>query len=371
MSTSPTDRAPWAENRLGLDYRAEAARFAPPATEIIDVHTHVNGGKAAAVWREAAHLYGVTRTYTQTRWDQAHAVRETLGDTARFIAIPEYGSGDPGRALGEGMLEIMPRWAEEFGARMVKFWMAPRLREFLKGSGHEELAVLDSPIRRKQADLATELNMMLMAHIADPDTWFRGKYSDSAFFGSKKDQYSPLQAMLERYTQPWMIAHMGGWPEDLDFLDTLLDRYPHAHLDTSATKWMVRELSKHGSARVREFFERWRGRLFFGTDVVTSDDHLAPVDSGEITSKAQQANSPEQAFELYASRYWAMRTLLETDYDGPSPIADGDLAMLEPDKYDAMSAPRLRGHGLSGETLRALHCNAAAAVLDAWYDRHT
>lgn len=370
MSDAQHDRNVWAENRLGIDYRAAAADFAKPDAAIIDVHTHVNGGKAAAVWREAANLYGVTRTYTQTRWADAHAVRETLGDAARFIAIPNYGEGDRGHALGEGMLEMLPKWAEEFGARMMKFWVAPRLREFLKDSGHEDLAILDSPMRRRQADLATELNMMLMAHVADPDTWFRGMYSDSKFFGSKKDQYSPLQAMLERYTQPWMLAHMAGWPEDLDFLDTLLERYPHVHLDTSATKWMVRELSKHESTRVHEFFERWQGRVFFGTDIVTSDDHLAAVDSGEITGKAQQANSPEQAFDLYASRYWAMRTLLEGDYDGQSPIADGDLAMNDPEAFDDMSAPRLRGHGLSGGVLRSLHRDAAVRVLDAWYDKH-
>ncbi|MHC4590503.1 MAG: hypothetical protein ACYTAQ_14535 [Planctomycetota bacterium] len=40
------------------------------------------------------------------------------------------------------------------------------------------------------------------------------------------------------------------------------------------------------------------------------------------------ASSPQEAFDLYASRYWALRTLFETDHVGPSPIADPDLALV-------------------------------------------
>ncbi len=365
----PEDRRRWAENRLGLDYRAEASRFATIPGGIIDAHTHVNGAEAAKVWLEAASLYGVVRTYSQTRWDEAAGVREALGDRVRFIAIPDYHLPDRAQAMGEAFLARIPEWAAVYGARMVKFWVAPRLREFLRGSGHEDLALLDAPIRRRQADAATECGMMLMAHVADPDTWFRGKYTDGSFFGSKKDQYTPLQRMLESYTQPWMLAHMGGWPEDLDFLDTLLERYPHAHLDTSATKWMVRELSRYESGRVRTFFDRWRGRVFFGTDVVTSDDHLKPTSSADPSMKSEQASSAGEAFELYASRYWAMRTVLEGAGDRESPIADTDLMMLEPERYDAMSAPVLRGHGLSEATLRSVYRDAPGAVLDGWYER--
>jgi len=360
----------WAENRLGLDYRAEAAAFPAWPEGITDAHAHINGPRAALVWREAARAFGVTRVYSQTRLEDAPGVRDALGDTIRFVAIPEYQAADRVHAFTEGFLERIPVWANTFGARMIKFWCAPRLREFLRDSGQVELASLDSEWRRRQADLATQHNMMLMAHVADPDTWFQGMYTDERFFGSKKDQYTPLQRMLETYTQPWLIAHMGGWPEDLDFLDTLLARYPHVHLDTSATKWMVRELSRHETGRVRSFFDRWRGRVFFGTDVVTSDAHLAPTPANDPTLKAEQASSPHEAFELYASRYWAMRTLLERGYTGESPIADTDLAMVEPTRYNAMSAPALHGHALSAETLRWLYKDAAAGVLDAWYDRH-
>ncbi|HRI41291.1 MAG TPA: hypothetical protein PLW54_06390, partial [Bacteroidia bacterium] len=81
-----------------------------------------------------------------------------------------------------------------------------------------------------------------MVHIADPDTWFATRYSDARRYGTKREQYQGLERMLDRFTNPWIAAHMGGWPEDLGFLDGMLARHPNLHIDTSATKWVVRAL---------------------------------------------------------------------------------------------------------------------------------
>lgn len=78
------------------------------------------------------------------------------------------------------------------------------------------------------------------------------------------------------------------------------------------------------------------------------------------------ADSPESAFELYASRYFALRTMFETAYEGESPIADPDLMTVEPGKYDAMSAPRLRGLSLPRELLRVLYAGAAERLVERW-----
>ena len=63
-------------------------------------------------------------------------------------------------------------------------------------------------------------------------------------------------------------------PEDLDFLDTLLERYDYLHLDTSATKWMVRTLSAHDQEKIESFFARWKHRILFGSDIVAVGEHL-------------------------------------------------------------------------------------------------
>lgn len=361
---TPTGPRPRPANLLSLDYRAEGARLGAPIVPIIDAHAHINGPSAARIYREAREMFGVTVTYSQTRLSQAEEIRKVLGDSVRFVAVPDYYSSDRRHAFTDGYLSDIRAW-HALGARMLKFWCAPRGRDFAREAGDANLLALDSPARRRQMDLAASLGMMFMAHIADPDTWFATKYRDASKYGTKLSQYEPLERLGEEYRVNWMLAHMGGWPEDLEFLDGLLSRHSNFYLDTSATKWMVRELSRHPAPALISFLRKWAGRVFFGSDIVTMDEHLTPEKGPR--NMAEGAGSPEEAFELYASRYWALRTLFETKYDGPSPIADPDLQMLEPEKYDAMSSPRLRGIGLDKEMLRVLYRDAATAVLERAY----
>lgn len=335
---------------------------------MIDVHTHIHGTQAAKVYREARDLYGVTMTYSMSRLAEAPALQDIFGDSIRFIAVPEFTAPDRKHAHTQGFLDSI----EEFhalGSRMVKFWTAPRSRDYGREAGDPLLLSLDNEWRRRAMDLADSLGMMFMAHIADPDTWFQTKYADPGFYGTKEDQYEPFERTLEAHPSPWIAAHMGGWPEDLAFLDGLLSRHDNLHLDTSATKWMVRELSKHEPADFVAFLDRWRGRILFGSDIVTMDEHLSE-DDDPAKLKAGQASGREEAFELYVSRYWALRSLFETDYDGESPIADPDLAMVDPNRFDVMSAPRLRGMSVPADLLRVVYRDAARDLLDRWHTEH-
>ena len=59
-----------------------------------------------------------------------------------------------------------------------------------------------------------------MIHLADPDTWFMTKWPpDSSVYGVSASCTTGPERMLDRFTAPWIAAHMGGWPEDLAFLD--------------------------------------------------------------------------------------------------------------------------------------------------------
>jgi Amidohydrolase len=359
-----------AANRFGIDYREAAARLGPPPVPITDIHVHVNGATASGVYREASRQFGVARILTQTRIADAPAVRELFGDAASFIAVPNWASADKSRAFRDGFLDEMQAWHQRFGARVVKFWAAPRLWEIV-GGDPSDVVPLDSEWRVRAAELAMSLGMMFMTHVGDPDTWFKTKYSDAAKYRTKPDQYIGLERMLDRFPVPWIAAHMGGYPEDLDFLDGLMERHDNLCLDTSATKWVVRELSRHPRERVREFYERWRGRVFFGSDVVALEDHMAPRQGGPpATPMSDLATSPEEAFVLYASRYYALRTMFETDYEGLSPIADPDLMMVEPETHTPMSAPRLSGLNLPKDLLREMYQGAAERLVFRWIREH-
>ena len=360
-------RTPTPANRLCLDYRAEADRLGPPPAPIIDVHTHINGKRAAAIYADARARFGMDRTISMTQLSQVEKVRSVLGDSIDFIAVPSYQKPTAHEIFGDGFLKII----EEFhalGSRIVKFWVAPRSKDFARELGATGQNNLDSESRIRAMELAESLGMMFMAHVADPNTWFEAKYTDASRYGTKAQQYEPLERVLDQFRSPWIAAHMGGWPEDLEFLDGLLTRHSNLHLDTSATKWMVRELSRHSRKDLHCFFEKWTGRVLFGTDIVTMDAHLGK-DAGP-RGMGKVAASTREAFDLYASRMWALRTLFETNYEGESAIADPDLAMARPDEHDEMSAPTLRGMDLPDETLRSLYHDAAANLIDSWKAAH-
>ncbi len=355
-------------NRLGLDYAQESKVLGKPMCPIVDAHAHINGKRAAMVYRKVCDLYGIERVYSQTQLAQADAVKEVMGDRVSFVAIPEYMHKDRKWAHTQGFLENLDEWHAR-GARMFKFWGAPRLRDYVGTMDLDPGSIVDfdSDWKLQIAEKGKSLGMMLMVHCADPDTWFGTMYKDAGKYGSKASQYESLERLLTTTGMPCLAAHMGGWPEDLGFLSGLLDRHPKLILDTSATKWMIRELSKHGSAELIAFLARYSGRILFGSDIVTSDDHMKATDSENPGFGDLLASSDSEAFDLYASRYWAQRTMWETGYRGESNIADPDLMMVDPEGFDAMSGPALRGHGLGKDQLRMLYRGAVTGTLDRWY----
>ncbi len=323
-----------APNRLGLLYRHEATRL-PWQGAIWDVHTHLHDIKAARLYFRVADLFGVDQVWTMSPLEEVDAITAEFGHRVRFIAVPNYRAYKDPETFTTDWLRRIEQFAAK-GCRVCKFWAAPRGRDF-----HPDFQ-LDSPTRREGMRLAKSLGMMFMTHVADPDTWFASRYRDHHRYGTKPQQYEALTRMLEiHHDVPWIAAHMGGSPEDLDRLQDLLDRYPHLHLDTSATKWMVRELSKHPDA-FRDFCRRNAGRVLFGSDIV--------------------ADKATMGFDLFASRYWALRALMETDYHGPSPIEDPDLQLVDP-TVPAGSTPTLRGAQIDPATLASVYHHTAQRLM--------
>lgn len=362
MSEQPSTRARNPSNLPGLDYRLEAARMAGRLPcPIIDIHTHINGEQAGTLFKEVAQLYGMRAIFTMVRLPEAENTRKALGEMVHFIAFPNFRHENIGWAFTEGFLRDIEEFRTKHDARMIKLWNSPALRDRVPAGS--DVVEFDSPWRIRHAELAQKLGMMIMVHVADPDTWFAAKYTDAAKYGTKIAHYRGLEVLLDRFAGPWLAAHMGGWPEDLRFLDRLLTKHPNLHLDTSATRWIVRELCKHSRGEVLDFLQRFRGRILFGSDIVTLDEHLVPKTGPQAFVKAEQASSPEEAFDLYASRYWALRTMFETGFEGLSPMADPDLAMVEPGKFDAMSSPMMRCFDLPRDLLIEMYSGAATKLM--------
>jgi hypothetical protein len=362
-------KPPTAANRFGIDLREAASSLGDPICPILDIHAHINGERASVIWWQVARVFGVSEVYSQVRVQDCDLVRravEGAGGKISFIGFPEFRHPDRRWAWSEGYVEHIAQFQRDQGAKVIKLWNAPRMFELFEGEAGRDIIAFDSHWRVRQAEAAQALKMGIMVHVADPDTWFATKYKDEAKYRAKREHYPALERMMDRFAGPWLAAHMGGFPEDLAFLDGLLTRHPNLYLDTSATKWIVRELSRHPRQQVREFFLKWQGRILFGSDIVTVDDHLAPTKEEPGKPKhpmADLADSPASAFDLYASRYLALRLLFETQYEGESGIADPDLLMTNPGLDAGLHAPRLQGIGLPNQALTVLYRGAAEAFL--------
>ena len=321
-------------NRLGLLYRHEATQL-PWHGPIWDVHTHLHDLEAARLFFQVADLFGIERVWSMSPLEMVDPITAEFGDRIQFIAVPNYKAFDQPDTFTTDWLARIEAFAAK-GSRICKFWAAPRGRDF-----HPALR-LEAPIRREGMDLAKSLGMILMTHIADPDTWFASHYQDHHRYGTKAQQYEIFSQWLDEYHDvTWIAAHMAGNPEHLDQLQVLLDRHPNLYLDTAATKWMVRELSKHPEP-FRDFARRNPGRVLFGSDIV--------------------ADEADMSFDLLASRYWALRMFLETDYTGPSPIEDPDLQLVDPTTPPGTTAT-LRGAQLDPVTLASVYHHAAQTIM--------
>jgi predicted TIM-barrel fold metal-dependent hydrolase len=344
MSAPPISLAHPEHNVTAIDFSDRAHfRYTGP---LIDIHAHVmvtrpgdpktgpptgTGPGASTSQAETmlavAREFGIVRTYSMCLPDDIPALHERCGPTLGFNGLIHKKTLDE---PDEAAYRLLDRYLE-LGVEMIKFWSAPR--------GRERGLYVDAPWRIEAARRARAAGVrIIMVHVADPDVWFRTMYADTAKYGTKADQYTGLERMLQEFPDvTWIGAHMGGDPEHPDHLEALLERYPHFYLDTSATKWQVREVSARPRA-IHDLICRYPERFLFGSDLVTRHGLVR---------------------EHYASRYWCQRTLWESDWQGRSPIADPDYtpAPGEP------PTPPLVGLELPLDVLEKVYVGNASRVL--------
>jgi hypothetical protein len=343
MSSTPP-AAP-EHNVTGIDF-ADRRHFRYTGAPLLDIHAHmtltqptdpVNAppgelGQQASLDQAETMLavaceFDVGRIFTMCPPDHIRPLRERFGDRLGFTgSIGKRHIDEPDDAA----FRVLDSFLAE-GVSIIKFWAAPR--------GRDRGLFVDAPWRIEVTRRARAAGRRLfMVHVADPDAWFRTIYADAGRYGTKPDQYRGLGRMLESFPElVWIGAHMGGDVEHPDHLEELLVRYPHLYLDTSATKWQVREASANRNA-VRSLMCRYPERFLFGSDLVTRHGLLR---------------------EHYVSRYWCQRTLWESAWEGRSPIADPD----HPAENGQQLTPWLRGLELPAPVLEQVYHGNAERLL--------
>ncbi len=155
-----------------------------------------------------------------------------------------------------------------------------RLGLFLKDGSGKLIRIDDEkldPVWRR----CGELHMPVSIHVGDPkafwlpynktnERWTELKdhrswwFGDPAKYPPRMELLEALNRVIERHPRTTFVrVHFANNPEDLDWVDAALKRYPNMYVDLAAR---IPELGRHDPAKVRGLFEKYQDRILFATD---------------------------------------------------------------------------------------------------------
>ena len=126
-----------------------------------------------------------------------------------------------------------------------------------------------------------KLRIPVSIHVGDPEAFFHpidrfneryaelNRYPDWSFccppkFPTFEEILAARDRVLARHPKTtFILLHVGHWPENLDFVDATLRRFPNTYVELGARE---AELGRQ-PRRAREFFLKNADRIMFGTDM--------------------------------------------------------------------------------------------------------
>ncbi len=146
-----------------------------------------------------------------------------------------------------------------------------------------KLIAVDDPRLDPIWEEAGRLHIPVSIHTSDPEAFFHPtngeneryeeltEHPDWSFysapggpqFPSKEELLAARDRVFARHPHTQFVAlHMANWPENLDYVSSLLDRLPNVMVEFGARE---AELGRQ-PRRAREFFLKYQDRIMFGTD---------------------------------------------------------------------------------------------------------
>ncbi len=252
---------------------------------IIDSHIHLS--PTPECMRRALALFkrcGIVKFCTKSaghpgsrRFRATVAMAHELGDRFAFFSnISWAGIDDPGWSQREASAL---QKAVEAGARGVKIFKALGLGV---RTSDGKLLKVDDPRLDPIMDKAGELGAIVAMHTGDPKVFFDPPTVDNeryfellfapswSFWGedipSRKSLFEARNRLIARHPKTiFLLIHLANNPEDLNYVDALLERFPNVYVDTSAR---IGEIGRHPSEQVRSFFIKNADRILFGSDII-------------------------------------------------------------------------------------------------------
>jgi predicted TIM-barrel fold metal-dependent hydrolase len=174
---------------------------------------------------------------------------------------------------------------------------------------------------------AGELGAIVAWHVADPVAFFEPvtpqneRYAelsvapDWSFHGGDYPSHDALLAARDRVVEKhakttFLGIHLANYPENLDYVDRLLDSCPNLYVDISAR---LPEIGRHPLKKLRRFFLKHQERVLFGTDLIVSPNGLQ---LGSVSPKPPEFRDAVKFYQIH-------RRFFETadrQFEHPTPI---------------------------------------------------
>jgi predicted TIM-barrel fold metal-dependent hydrolase len=262
-------------------HKAERARF-----YVIDVHNHVNDALGID---DPVPPQRVLEVMDRTNVRTIVILTGMWGEKLQRV-IDKMVKPYPGRFLVFTQIDWSKIDDPDFGRKMVAqlddaVARGARGLKVLKDFGLEvrdqsgKLVAVDDPRLDPVWEECGRLGIPVAIHVTDPEAFFRPvdntneryeeltEHPDWSFFGpkypSKESIIAARDRMFARHPHTTFISlHMGNWPENLDYVGTMLDKLPNVMVEFGARE---AELGRQ-PRRAREFFLKYQDRIMFGTD---------------------------------------------------------------------------------------------------------
>ncbi len=268
---------------------------------IFDAHTHIGEIDTLEKMLEIESKFGVVAqigiVHSKDGFEAAKKKYSKRFVFAKYLSLRDIADYNV-----EPVIDDITKTKDE-GYALAKTWFGPRWRDYIEDFPGDFR--IDSPKLEPVFQALEDNELPLLIHVADPDTYFKLHYQDASKYGTKEENLSQLEAVLDRHPRlSFQIPHFGAQPEihRLPNLSSWLDRFPNIILDTASSRWMARELSKDVQ-KARAFLMKYSDRILFGTDL----------------------SANRGTMDYFGGRYSAQRMLWETNFrEKPLPFEDVD-----------------------------------------------
>ncbi|MGB9236606.1 MAG: amidohydrolase family protein [Terriglobales bacterium] len=253
---------------------------------VIDVHTHTNDAAGIGERVDPKEMIArMDRLNIETiviltgMWgDKLQAIIDNMVKPypGRFIVFTQF---DWSKVDDPNFGQLMVRQIDDSVARGARGLKVLKELGLAVRDSTGKLITIDDPRLDAAWEECGRLGIPVFIHVADPEAFFRPidarneryeeliEHPDWSFYGSQfpsmQELFTQRDRMFAKHPHTTFVAlHFGSWPENLDFVEQTLQRFPNVMIETGAREG---ELGRQ-PRRTREIFMKYSDRIMFGTD---------------------------------------------------------------------------------------------------------